>query len=199
MKYLITYTLLNSWLYWLNFDGDDDKQAKKDFENTLNKIWIDNEFMQAGRVFEYAIEGIIKNWGIRPLDCDKMDCALEIADIVWDGVWAVTGNKTIEISGQEFVLHGKTDVLRGPDIFDIKFVKRYKCSKYFSSTQHKMYFEVLPHTERFTYLVSDGKEVYQETYNRDETNSIIPVIADFLSWINQFPDYLKAYQEKWEA
>ena len=198
-KLLVTHSLLSSWQWWLDFEGDDDSKAKESFENTLNKIWVDNEYMKAGREFENLVKGIDKNWTVKFPERQVFECASAIADIIKGGTWQVTCKKDIVIGDQPILLYGRTDVLRGPEIFDIKFVGRYEARKYIKSTQHKMYFECLPGTERFTYLISDGVEVYQESYDRDETDSIIPVVSDWLSWINQFPDYLGIYQDKWKA
>lgn len=199
MKHLITHTLLSFWLWWQNYDGDDDSKAKKDFENTINKIFFDNIYIKAGREFEDFVYAICKRKRIPDPDNLYEVVARKIAETVKMGTWQVPCKTTKIISGQEFLLYGKVDVLRGPEIFDIKFVKKYTGRKYFESTQHKMYFECLPFTKKVTYLISDGKDVYKEIYNRYETDSIISVIADWWSWVNQFPEYLEVYLKKWKA
>jgi len=200
-KLLVTHSLLASWKWWIDFEGSyDDKKARESFENTLNKIWVDNEYMKAGREFEKLVEGIDKNWTLKfPHEKQVLNCAIDIAEFIKGGTWQVPCKKDVTIDGQPLLLYGRVDVLRGPQIFDIKFVSYYEARKYIKSTQHKMYFECLPGTERFTYLVCNGKEVYEESYDRDETDSIIPVVCDWWSWINQFPEYLKIYKEKWGA
>ncbi len=200
MKLLITHSLLSAWKWWIDFDGDDN-DARKSFENTLNKIPFDNKYMQAGRDFEELIKRIAESpiEFNESLDNQYYTSAYKIAQIVKNSTWQVACKKDVVIENQPFMLYGRTDVLKGPDIFDIKFVKKYEIRKYFNSTQHKMYFECLPGTERFTYLASDGKEVFKEVYNRDETDSIIPIVYNWWSWVNQFPEYLEIYQEKWQA
>lgn len=198
-KLLVTHSLLANWKWWLDFEGDDDSTARESFENTLNKICVDNIYMKTGGDFEKLVEGIDKNWTLKFPEKQIFECAGEIAKIISGGTWQVSCKKDVMIDDQPILLYGRTDVLRGPEIFDIKFVSYYEPRKYIKSTQHKMYFECFPGTERFTYLVSDGVEVYRESYDRDETDSIIPIVRDWWSWVNQFPKYREIYKEKWKA
>ena len=48
-----------------------------------------------------------------------------------------------------------------------------------------MYFELVPEAQRFVYVVSNGSEVWTEAYDREDTPSIIPVIEDFLRWLER--------------
>ena len=83
-------------------------------------------------------------------------------------------------------------------ITDIKFTKSYDVGKYFDSTQHPMYFEIVPEAKSFTYLASNGSAVWPETYRRDETRSIFPIISDFFDWLRA-TDLMGLYQEKWKT
>ena len=217
MKYLLTYTLLNSWKYWMDYDGDDDTDAKQDFENTLNKVPWENDYMKDGKEFEawirlccdlgYKITHLEKVKEIHIKDHEVIIpghnpyamCIKEIADEVKGGVWQVPNYTDIDVDGQLFVLYSKSDVLRGPDLYDIKFTSYYQGIKYQHSCQHRIYFECFRGVRDCHYFVSDGKNVYRETYHRDETESVIPMIRDFWSWVNQFPEYLNLFQENWKA
>ena len=218
MKYLLTYTLLNSWKYWLDYDEEDDSKAKKDFENTLNKVSFDNRYIQAGKEFETWIRlccdlgysvfhdtqcngdiQIVNHKVVLPAHDSYAMCIKEIAYEVKNGVWQVPNSIDINISGQLFVLYSKSDVLRGPDLYDIKYTTNYQGMKYYDSCQHRIYFKCFQGVQDCHYLVSNGKEVYRETYHRDETESIMPMIRDFWSWLNQFPDYLRSFKEHWKS
>ena len=83
-------------------------------------------------------------------------------------------------------------------MYDFKFSGTYDRGKYFGSTQHPMYLELEPEAKRFTYLVSNGKDLWTETYRRDETRSIIPTIADFLRWL-EATGTREIYEKYWEA
>ena len=56
----------------------------------------------------------------------------------------------------------------------------------------------MPEADTFTYLPSNGSAVYQETYRREETPSIIPVISDFLGWLEAV-DLMDVYRKNWVA
>lgn len=96
------------------------------------------------------------------------------------------------------LLYGRLDCLKAGEIIDIKFTKSYDVGKYFSSTQHPTYFELIPEARQFTYLASNGSAVWPETYRREDTPSIFPVISDFLDWLRAV-DLLEVYKEKWKA
>lgn len=59
-----------------------------------------------------------------------------------------------------------------------------------------MYFEIVPEASTFTYVISDGTDVWTETYRRDETRSIIPICADFLAWLDAH-DLFDVYRQFW--
>ena len=96
------------------------------------------------------------------------------------------------------VLYGRLDVLKAGGIYDIKFSKGYDRGKYFDSTQHPVYLELIPEARHFTYLISNGTEVWSETYRRDEAPNIYPIITDFLDWLAA-QGLLDLYREKWLA
>ena len=124
--------------------------------------------------------------------------ASRIAAIVGGGVLQHRARKEVCVGGLTLVLYGRLDALLAGGIYDIKFSKGYDRGKYFDSTQHPTYLELVPEAEHFTYLVSNGTDVWQEKYRREETPSIFPVISDFLDWLTA-RDLLGLYQEKWLA
>ena len=70
--------------------------------------------------------------------------------------------------------------------------------KYLESPQPPMYFELVPNAYEFRYLVSDGTDLYIETYSREDTPPIEAEIENFLYWLDA-SDYMKIYKEKWLA
>jgi hypothetical protein len=56
----------------------------------------------------------------------------------------------------------------------------------------------VPEANNFTYLISNGKEVWTETYSREDTASIIPTVAEFLSWLVSI-GLMDTYRERWLA
>ena len=49
-----------------------------------------------------------------------------------------------------------------------------------------------------TYIASNGRDVWPETYFREDAPSIFPVISDFFDWLRAV-DLMQVYQEKWAA
>ena len=86
--------------------------------------------------------------------------------------------------------------MKAGEIIDVKFTKSYDAGKYFGSTQHPTYFELIPEARQFTYIASNGRDVWPETYFREDAPSIFPVISDFFDWLRAV-DLMQVYQEKW--
>lgn len=202
MKYLITPTLLNSWLYYLSSGEEWEDSAREGFVKTLRKDKIEQtEAMLAGIEFEDAIRGVTEG---RKVDATKyseeyIDCVNEIAEKVRGGAWQVKVSKEIEISGDVYLLYGRVDVLKGPTAYDIKWTGKYETGKYKDSAQHPLYLDCLETVPRFVYLPSDGKTVYEEAYLREDIPPVDSIVHDFVSWIQAAPEYGVIFEEQWKA
>jgi hypothetical protein len=124
--------------------------------------------------------------------------AATIADIVRGGQLQFKASRPVEIAGLQILLYGRLDALKAGTIYDIKFSRSYDRGKFFDSTQHPMYFELIPEATRFEYLVSDGFSVWTEAYDREDTPSIIPVAADFLEYLVAV-DLIGIFKDHWGA
>ena len=60
------------------------------------------------------------------------------------------------------------------------------------------YLALVPEAQRFTYLLSDGQDLYEETYTRSMARPIEDIIAEFLRSI-QYMGLMKTYEENWGA
>ena len=89
-------------------------------------------------------------------------------------------------------------MLKAGTVYDIKFSGSYDKGKFFDSTQHPTYMELIPEADQFTYIVSNGQNVWTETYRRDETRAIRPVISDFVEWLNAV-GLMDTYKEYWKS
>lgn len=219
MAYLITHSLLSSWLYSLKENPFDDATqvdtSKEDFLKVLRREPTETtEAMQKGIDFENLVTSICE--GEETVQCVIEDAelkasvpvaedikkhpwypaALTVATIVKGGQLQYVAKKRLEIGGMELLLYGRLDALKAGKIFDIKFSGSYDRGKYFGSTQHPMYLELMPEVGSFTYLVSNGTDVWTERYRRDETQSIIPVIRYFLDFMNMC-GYMDLYKQYW--
>lgn len=200
-SYLLTHSLLSSWLYLMKENPYEDLTTEFDpmeeFLATLRREpTTQNEAMQNGVDFENLVTDITKGYG----DPGNRwyEAAEKIARIVQNGSLQHKASKQVSVSGMDLVLYGRLDALKSGHIYDIKFSKGYDRGKYVSSTQHPVYLELVPEAQDFTYLVSNGSEVWQETYRREETPSIYPIIADFLQWLES-TDLMSLYRAKWKS
>lgn len=200
-RYLMTYSLLDSWMWYTDNEYSEPEQARKDFETTLNRERIpDNVWMQAGRDFESCI---------RLVDQEKIFlefpqptfgfCVWQIAEKIKGGTWQTSGYRDVFVNEKNYLLYGKSDVLRGPDVFDIKFNRKYQTGKFFKKLQHPMYFACFPGVKTFTYLISNGKEIFEEVYRREDTPRIEDTIYEFQQWLQGHPNYQDTYYQEWRA
>lgn len=200
--YMITHSLLSSWLYSMKENPHVDaaiepEDPMAEFLPVLRREPTPTtDAMQKGIDFENLVTDIVFNRGDR--SNKWFDAANKVAKIVRGGVLQCRSKRIIQVDGMQILLYGRLDCLKAGEIFDVKFSPKYERGKYIDSTQHPTYLEIVPEAIRFTYLVSNGTDVWRETYRRDETRDICPIIVDFLSWLRTV-DLLGLYKEKWQA
>lgn len=202
MEYTITHSLLSSWLYSLKenlyADATMEDSSKEDFLRVLRREPTPTtEAMQNGIDFENLVTAIVNEDDVEP-EMPWADAASQIAEIIKKGQLQLSASKHVKVHGMEILLYGRLDALKAGQIFDIKFSKSYNRGKYIDSTQHPMYLELIPEAENFTYLISDGNEVWTEKYRRDETPSIIPIIYNFLDWL-EMTGNMETYKKYWAS
>lgn len=200
-RFLITHSLLSSWLYCIKENPYEDATTERDplaeFLQVLRREPTETtEAMRKGIEFENLVEAIV-NGGGDP-DHDWYPDAKIIADKVRGGVPQVKINKEIVVNGFAIVLHGRLDWLKAGEIFDVKFTGKYESGKYFDSTQHPMYFELIPEAHTFTYLASNGNGNWAEPYRRDEAPDIKVTIGNFLDWLTA-SGHMDTYKQHWSA
>lgn len=200
-RYLMTHSLLSSWLYTMRENPYEDMTTERDpMEEFLMVLRREptptTEAMQKGILFEDMVTAITRGAG------DPKDrwygAASKVAAIVGGGLLQYRAKKVIEVGGMSIVLYGQLDCLKAGTVYDIKFSGSYDRGKFQSSTQHPTYLEIVPEAKDFVYLVSNGSEVWTETYRREDTPDIRPIISDFLDWLRAV-DLMQVYQEKWVA
>lgn len=221
-RYMITHSLLSSWLYSMKENpyetADSDADPMADFLRVLRREPTPtNDAMQKGIDFENLITAIVKgiptavshdyNYSTKmteervvPVTEHKWyPAAVQTLQYVNGGLLQVPESKTVTIRGMEIFLYGRLDALKAGKIYDIKFSGNYDRGKYIDSTQHPMYLELVPDAQAFCYVVSNGTDVWTEEYRREELITTITYIArDFLDWIRTM-GLMELYQEKWLA
>lgn len=220
-RYLMTHSLLSSWLYAMKDSPYEDATTERDsydeFMKTLRRAPTETtKAMQNGIDFENLVTKIVNGESsqirstetqdgqqrlldARPLEEHQWyEAANQIANIIHGGQLQYRARKIVQVGAIPIVLYGRLDALKAGVVYDIKFSSGYEKGKYFSSTQHPTYLELIPEASEFTYLVSNGNSVWHETYRRDETPSIIPIIYDFFDWLRAY-DLMSTYKDYWKA
>lgn len=200
-RYMITHSLLSSWLYAMKGNPYEDATTERDayaeFLTVLRREPTPTtEAMQKGIDFENLVTAITEGKG--DSSNDWYEAAEKVAQIVKDAPLQVKASREIQVNGMTILLYGRLDSLKAGVIRDIKFSSGYERGKYIDSTQHPTYFEIVPEAIRFEYIISNGREVWTEAYTREDTRSIIPVISDFLYWL-QDTGNMEIFTEKWVA
>jgi len=203
---LMTASLLGSWKYLLECNEDYFESTLEEFKTTLKRMPIqDNEAMKNGREFEDRVrEKCDKSFRtmLAPLaenDFEYAGCISECAEECSGGIWQQKASKLVNVSGIDFLLYGRLDVLKGPWIIDLKFSKTFEVGKYRDAPQTKMYLELVPEPVGMKYLVCDGSTLYLDEYRRGDVGSIMDDVRDFWSWLNAYPELKALYIDNWES
>lgn len=199
--YLLTHSLLSSWLYAMKDSPYEDATTERDsYQEFLQALRREpgeqTEAMRNGIEFEDLVTDIVN--GDADTEHKWYEAASKVARIVKGGCLQYKAKKEIMVSGVKILLYGRLDVLKAGEVIDTKFSKSYERGKYIDSTQHPTYLELIQEADKFTYLISNGTEVWTETYRRDETPSIIPTIEAFLAYLKE-NGLWELYVKHWAA
>ena len=183
---LLTQTLINSWLYLYQVDGEYYEKCYQDFLKTLKRIPLeDNEIFARGREFEkQVINGEYK----------------EIYDIIKGGSYQVSKKKELVVDNLDFTVYGIADFIKNGVIYDTKRVNNYELQKYQYSSQHLIYLYLFDDCYEFTYLIVDNSDTtYEETYKRNDlTLTIETLIHNFISFLKE-NNLFNIYLENWKG
>lgn len=195
-RFLITQSLLGSWLY--QYNAYDIEQAHKDFLSTLNREQRKpTKAILDGIQFENMVTAYCE--GAEPNKEHKWFHSIkECGDVLKGAQFQVPVYKDKIIDGIPFLLYGRIDALKAGIIYDLKFSHSYEPGKYLASPQHPMYFECCPEAVKFIYIISNGSEMYQESYSRTDSPTIDSTIMEFIHYL-EFTGLDKIYVEKWKA
>lgn len=196
MSLLITHSLLNSWQYALNGRAEAD-DPWQDFLRVLHREPTPTtKAMQDGNEFEQLCVCIACGADVH-LD-SWYGAASKVAERIKGGLFQYKAMKPETIDGTDYLLYGRLDVLKAGEIMDIKYTGSYERGKFYEYTQHPFYFELVPEAESFSYLISNGSDVWTETYYREDTQDIKPLIKDFADWLHS-TGHWEEYEEYWRA
>jgi hypothetical protein len=198
-RFLITHSLLSSWLYSLKENPFEDATSERgsyaEFLSTLRREpSVPSDAMQKGIDFEDLVTDIISGKG--DTSHKWYEAAEKVARTLQCAKLQFRAKREIAIGDWTFLLYGRLDALKAGIIYDIKYSGSYEVGKYHDSTQHPCYFEIVPEATEFQYLVSNGSAVWTEKYHREDAQSIVPIITDFISWLETY-GLTDTYREHW--
>ena len=208
-QYLMTHSLLGAWLRSMKdnpFEEGDDPEKETALEEFMHVLRREKTpatiAMQRGIDFEDLVTSILTDGRRVPYHWEEKhpyyEAACKVANMVRGAKLQYVAQKPIVIDGMELLLYGRLDAMKEGRIFDIKFSGSYERGKYRDSTQHPMYYKLVPEIMNFTYIVSNGTDVWTELYWFDEIPRIEPVITDFLHWLRDM-NLMETYKQYWGA
>ena len=202
-RYLITQSLLSSWNYLHNCYDGCEEDAYNEFLDTLNRVPKETTpEMQNGIDFENEVYKTAA--GILRTPHPKWEQGIQsVATVIKGAQTQVKAQRELTVAGIDLLVYGILDGLKAGSIFDVKFSNKKFGSaelagKYLDSPQHPTYFYIVPEAYEFTYLVSDGEDIYPERYTPKDTRPFPEIAKEFLESLEAMK-LLDVYKEKWEA
>ena len=203
MRYLITQSLLSAWSYLFDCYEGCEEDAKTDFLNALNRVPKEKTQAMLNGI-EFESEVYRQAHGLSREPHEKWETGIrKVAKIIGSAPVQVKAKREIAVGGMTFLVYGILDALKAGVIYDVKFYNKSLGAddvygKYLGSPQHPTYFYIVPEATEFRYLVCDGEDVYEESYDKENTRDIGEIIGHFIDWLAQ-EDLLTVYKEKWVA
>lgn len=195
-EFLVTYSLLNSWLYAMK-SREENETVQNEFLATLNREYIpSNDRQAAGIRFENLVTRLTDDCLIEDITEPWYGAAKTIADIIRGGRLQYRCRQQLKVDNITWLLYGKLDVLKAGTIYDIKFSEHYKRGAYYASPQHPVYMKLVPNADLFMYLITDGKHIWTERYYRHEIMPVENILFDFGRWL-RLTGYWEIYELNW--
>ncbi len=201
-RYLITQSLLSSWNYMFDcFDGCEES-AKEEFINTLRRIPKETTpEMQNGIDFENEVYKVTH--GVQRNPHPKWETGIQAVakEIMYAPNQIKISREMSSVCGMDLLIYGILDSLKCGTIYDVKFSNKSFGSaevygKYLNSPQHATYFYLVPEADTFKYLLSDGNDIYTETYTRANTKLLEELLHNFFNSLTDM-GLMDVYKEHW--
>ena len=191
-KYRLTQSLLSSWLW--SYKKED---GFKEFVNDLNLIPKQpTEQILNGIQYENCLNSMLNGEHI-PETHKWYKPLAEMSKELNGSQQQVDIKSNIIVDGVMFQLHGILDYLKAGVIYDCKFSEHYQLNKFLLSSQHPMYFKLVPEAYKFVYIISDGHFVYKETYYPEDTIPIETLIRQFMKFLERY-NLIETYTSLWD-
>lgn len=209
-RYLVTSSLYSSWYYFMNSgdeapadaEGEERRASpQEEFLTTLRREKTPpSEGMLKGRKFEEDVVRCMRGLALPPDDEPWNTCCRDTAAKVKGALIQEKVYKPVVIGIYPVLLYGKTDFMRRNRAFDTKFTKSYEIGKYSDSIQHDLYM-VCADLPYFSYLPTDGRNLYEEAYCRtpDSEQIMFGRIHEMLLNIMLHKPFADLYTAHWGA
>lgn len=177
--------------------------AYQDFLRTLKREKGEpTEAMLNGIAFEHECYNVAA--GLDNISGSKWEPGIRaVAEIIKGAPTQIKAQRELTVDGVEYLVYGILDAMKAGVIYDVKFVNKSFGSadlvgKYLDSAQHAAYLYIVPEARRFEYLVSDGKDLYVEGYDREDVPHIGGIIREFKRSVENM-GLGEIYKETWVA
>ena len=206
-RYLITQSLLSSWLYVFDCWEGKEESAMDAFLRTLRREPEELDDEQQQRI-QNGID--FENEVYKEASCQlraphpKWERGIcEIAAFLKGAQFQVKVSREIEVAGITFLVYGILDALGAGVISDVKFKNKSFGSldlagEYLNSPQHPLYFYLVPEARQFRYMVSDGQDLYIEQYEPGDCVTASDLILQFVQFLKA-NGLLDTYLQYWQA
>lgn len=202
-RYLITQSLLSSWQYVFDCAEGCEESAMDEFVSAINRLpCVQSEAMLNGIAFENEVYKVAGGYDRLPHPLWENGIQ-SVAKHIQGAPVQVSFQKEFSIGGYDFLLYGIADSLHAGHIFDVKYTNKSLgyvdvAGKHLNSPQHSAYLYGIDGAVDFTYLLSDGEDVYTEHYTHEITRPFPEIVHEFISSITSM-GLLDIYKEKWLA
>lgn len=203
-RYEITKSLIESWNYCYSCYESVSGEAYQAFLSTLRREPRETSpEAQNGIDFENDVYALVNGF---PKSQDTPGWWERgerlVADELIGAELQVKVRRELSCHGMDFLVVGVLDALRAGVIKDVKFSNKGFSSadlqgKYLDCSQHPAYFYLVPEAYRFDYIVSDGEDIYTETYYRETTRPFPEIVEEFMRSLEDM-GLMDTYKQYWK-
>ena len=201
-RYEITKSLIEAWNYAYSCYESVAGEAYQAFLATLRR--------EPQEPSEYVLNGVAFEDDVYALCADPnafvderwFNGAHKVANELKGALIQVKLKRKLSCYGMDFLVVGVLDALKAGVIKDVKFSNTGFASadlqgKYLDCSQHSAYFYLLPEAYRFDYIVSDGEDMYIETYYPGNTRPFAEIVEEFMRSLDDM-GLLDVYKQHWQ-
>lgn len=202
-RYEITKSLIEAWSYCYSCYESVSGEAYQEFLSVLRREPREpSPDAQNGIDFENDVYALVSGYPKSQFTPDWWERGETlVADELVGAELQVKVRRELSCCGMDFLVVGVLDALRAGVIKDVKFSNKSFASadlqgKYLDCSQHPAYFYLVPEAYRFDYIVSDGEDIYIESYYRETSRPFAEIVAEFIRSLAD-TGLLDTYKEYW--